>query len=60
MTEITKRNRKIVKQIGFTPDMIEFIQGVAEENQMDFSATVRLLLLEALKARGRWSRYESL
>ncbi len=59
MTVSTKRNRKIVKQIGFTSDMLESIQAVSEENQMDFSATVRLLLIEALRGRGRWSRYAS-
>jgi hypothetical protein len=48
-----KKKRKILKQIGFSPELLDAISNLADENQMDVSAMVRLLLVEALRNRNR-------
>jgi hypothetical protein len=53
MAKKMKKKRKILKQIGFSPELLDAISNLADENQMDVSAMVRLLLVEALRNRNR-------
>ena len=45
------RKKKIVKQIGFSEEMLYDIRELAVENELDVSAMIRLLLSEAIRNR---------